>query len=121
MLQVTCSACGTVQQITEPPAKTIACTSCKARIVVAPKGTDADLPVPKRTPAAGVPVRPPLPDLPTPVKPSSDALLADLPAPKTAVPRTSTSARTDLADLPAPKLPTPPVRTSTIPTITSAI
>jgi len=109
MTQVTCGACGAVQQLADaevpPGGKTISCTSCKSRIQV--PGTSGarsaalpDLPAPRRpSPLAGAGPAKPAP--PSPLA----AAAADLPAPKSARPSVPDlpAPRSPFADLPAPK------------------
>ena len=101
MIEATCSACGTLNRVSEanvpPGAKFITCGDCKSRIAITPP--------PPAPPAAKLP-----PPLPTAAKPPPGALdLTDLPAPKRPsalgpLPPAPTPVR------PAPAPPRPPAR-----------
>src|SRR5262245_57941463 len=105
MIEATCSACGTLNRVSEATvpvgAKFITCADCKSRIAIAP---------PPPIPPAG--------KLPTPSadgpRPTSGLDLTDLPAPKRA------SALGPLPPVPsrpaaAAKLPTPPATPPPLP------
>jgi hypothetical protein len=118
MIQVTCGACGAMQELVDadvpPGGKSITCASCKSRIAVPgskPATASAalpDLPAPRRpSPLAAAGPAKPAPrsalssveDLPTPRKPA----LPDL-SPLPQSPSASAAARiSEATDLPAPK------------------
>src|ERR1700733_11306414 len=116
MIEATCAACGTINRIAEGDvpagAKSVTCTSCKARIALPAAKGFAIPAIPKpgspTTKAAAV-AKPAA--APTKPKRAETGPLADLPAPKRASPFAgieSTRPATprsglDVADLPAPK------------------
>jgi predicted Zn-dependent protease len=135
MIEVTCSACGTVNRIAEgdvpPGAKFVTCTSCKSRVAVS--GKAAAPPTPKAPPPVpgSIPKTPPLPtvkrepagvtDLPAPkrtnplsgiekpaARPQVTGLDAELPVPKVTKSAGSGAIPLDLDELmPAADLPAP--------------
>jgi tetratricopeptide (TPR) repeat protein len=106
MIEVTCSACGTLNRIAEgdvsPGTKFVTCASCKSRVALpGAKATTAS--IPKVPPLPGAPI-PKIPSVIPPIGAKRQAAidLADLPAPK----RTSPLAMVDPpAKAPPPRSP----------------
>src|SRR5262245_29940715 len=81
MIEATCSACGTLNRVSEANvpvgAKFLTCADCKSRVAIPQQ--------PPPVPPAGAP--PPIPKVPRPANPATTSSvidLADLPAPKRA-------------------------------------
>lgn len=106
MIEVTCSACGTLNRIAEgdvsPGTKFVTCASCKSRVALpGAKATTTSIPKVPPIPSAPIPKIPPvIPPIGAKREPALD--LADLPAPK----RTSPLAMVDPpAKAPPPRSP----------------
>src|SRR5262245_53598406 len=103
MIEATCTACGTVNRISDadvpPGTKFLACASCKSRVAIPPKGAAAPRPATPRGAALD------FADLPAPRRQSALGGESTKPAP-----RSGLAAASAEPELPAPrtKKPMPP-------------